>query len=149
MVQIKTALGGIPVQQAMLTDFQTVTPQDSLKQAIGLILSSSQTDFPVVENSRLVGVLTRTEMMRALATHGQDVSVASIMNQDFQIVDANEMLEPAFLRLQNCGCHTMPVTRHGQLVGMLTSDNIGEFLMIQSALGQARQKDSRLVARGA
>jgi Zn-dependent protease/CBS domain-containing protein len=149
MVQIKTALGGIPVEQAMLTDFQTVTPQDSLRQAIGLILSSSQTDFPVVENSRLVGVLTRTEMIRALATLGQDVSVASIMNQDFQIVDANEMLEPAFLRLQTCSCHTMPVTRHGQLVGMLTSDNIGEFLMIQSALGQARQKDSRLVARGA
>jgi len=37
--------------------------------------------------------------------------------------------------VQECGCHTMPVIRNGQLVGLVTMENIGEFLMIQSALG--------------
>ena len=73
--------------------------------------------------------------------------MVSVMRREFQIVDANEMLEPALIRLQTSSCHTMPVTYHGQLVGLLTTDNIGEFLMIQSALSQTRSRDS-LLARG-
>ncbi len=146
MVQMKTALGGIPVGRAMLTDFQALSPQDVLSRAVKMILSGSQTDFPVVEGNAVVGVLTRNDLLAAISRQGQDIPVESIMQRDFQIVDANEMLEPAFIRLQTCGCHTMPVTYRGQLVGLLTSDNIGEFLMIQSALGQTGRRD-RLVAR--
>lgn len=141
MVQMKTALGGIPVRQTMLTDFQTLSPQDSLGQAVRLILSGSQTDFPVVEDGTVVGVLTRNDILAALSYQGQNALVGDVMRREFQVVDANEMLEPAFLRLQTCNCHTMPVTVHGQLVGLLTSDNIGEFLMIQSALRQPRTQD--------
>lgn len=134
MVQMKAALGGIPVSRAMLTDFQVLTPQDTLDRAVALILSGSQTDFPVVENNTPVGVLTRSDIMEALSKQGQRGSVADSMRRDFQIADANEMLESAFIRLQSCSCHTMPVTQSGKLAGLLTSENIGEFLMIQAAL---------------
>lgn len=136
MVQMKNALGGIPVARAMLTDFRAVSARDPLSRAVELILSGSQTDFPVLESGAVVGVLTRNDILGALSRQGQVVSVADIMRRDFQFVDAAEMLEPVFARLQTCNCHTMPVTRGGQLVGLLTSDNIGEFLMIQSALGK-------------
>jgi hypothetical protein len=33
----------------------------------------------------------------------------------------------------------MPVTHGGRLVGLLTMENVGEFLMIQSALETARK----------
>lgn len=136
MVQMKTALGGIPVGRATLTEFQSLSPRDTLSRAVELILRGSQTDFPVVEDKSVVGVLTRSDMLSALSRQGKDVLVGDIMRRDFQMVDANEMLEVAFLRLQTCDCHTMPVTSYGQLIGLLTSDNIGEFLMIQSALSQ-------------
>jgi CBS domain-containing protein len=148
MVQMKTALGGIPVGRAMLTDFQVLSPRDSLGRAVELILSGSQTDFPVVEGNKVVGVLTRSDILAALSRQGQGAPVADNMRREFQIVDANDMLELAFIRLQTCDCRTMPVTSRGQLVGLLTSDNIGEFLMIQSALGQTRKQD-RILARGA
>jgi Zn-dependent protease/CBS domain-containing protein len=141
IVQMKSALGGIPVTRAMLIDFQSVTPRDRLSRAIELTLNGSQTDFPVVENDKVVGVLTRGDMLAVLARQGKDVLVQDIMRRDIQIVNANEMLEPAFARLQACNCHTMPVISRGQLVGLLTSDNIGEFLMIQSALRQAGSQD--------
>ena len=38
------------------------------------------------------------------------------------------------MRLQENGLKTMPVTHNGQLVGLITSENITEFLMIRSAL---------------
>jgi len=140
MVQMKTSLGGIPVGRAMLTDFQVLSPHDLLGHAVKLILSGSQTDFPVVEGDAVIGVLTRRDILAALSRQGEDVPVASVMRREFQTVDANEMLEPAFARLQTCDCHTIPVTSRGQLVGLLTTDNIGEFLMIQSALRQPRGK---------
>lgn len=127
----------------MLTDFQVLSPHDTIGRAAELILSGSQTDFPVLEVNSVLGVLTRSDILAALSGHGKDVIVTGIMRRVIQVVDANEMLEPAFARLQACNCHTMPVISRGQLVGLLTTDNIGEFLMIQSALGGSRvQNDS-------
>jgi predicted transcriptional regulator len=148
MVQMKTALGGIPVAKAMLTDFQVLSPSDTIGRAAELILSGSQTDFPVLEGNAVIGVLTRNDILAALSGQGKEVVVTTIMRRDIQVVDANEMLEPAFARLQTCNCHTMPVISRGQLVGLLTTDNIGEFLMIQSALSQTPIQNNS-IPRGA
>ena len=44
------------------------------------------------------------------------------------------MLESAFAKLKDCNCHTLPVTLNGKLVGLLTMDNLGEYMRIQAAL---------------
>jgi Zn-dependent protease/predicted transcriptional regulator len=142
IAQMKTALGGIPVRRAMLTDFQVLSTDDLVERALKLVVGGSQTDFPVMEGNKVVGVLTRGDILSTLSHQGPGVPVASIMRRDFQIVDADEMLELAFSRLQTCDCRTMPVTHRGQLVGLLTADNIGEFLMIQSAMRQPRAPGS-------
>ena len=36
--------------------------------------------------------------------------------------------------MQACACHTLPVTHNERLVGLLTMDNVGEFLRVQTAL---------------
>ncbi len=83
-----------------------------------------------------MGVLTRGDLVAALANRGQSAPVADVMCRDVQLVEAGEMLEPAFARLQEGKSRTLPVMHEGRLVGLLTSENVGEFLMIQSALGQ-------------
>lgn len=134
MAQMKSALGGIPVGRAMLTDFRTLSVRDSLARAVELILAGSQQDFPVVEDNRVEGVLLRSDLLTALASRGQAVPVAEVMRREFQVVDSSEMLETAFARLQACECHTLPVTHNGRLVGLVTMDNLGEFISIQGAL---------------
>jgi hypothetical protein len=47
----------------------------------------------------------------------------------------SETLDAAFDRLQACGCRTLPVLQNGSLVGLLTMENLAEFLMIQKASG--------------
>jgi hypothetical protein len=59
------------------------------------------------------------------------------MRREFEVVDGAEMLATAFARLQSCNCHTLPVTSRGALVGLLTMENVGEFLLIQSALDRS------------
>lgn len=143
MVQIQSALGGIPVQRAMLTDFRTVSPDDPLERVVELILSGWQQDFPVVEGGRVTGLLTRSDLLNALAQQGLERLVRDVMQREFEVVDATEMLENVLPRLQTCACHSMPVMRGGELVGLLTMDNVGEFVLIQSALDTASRRASR------
>ncbi len=140
VVQIRHALGGIPVSRAMLTDFRTLSPTDRLQVPVDLLLQGSQQDFPVLWADEVLGILTRGDLLAGLAQRGPEATVQEFMRRDFVTTDPLEMLENAFARLQECQCHTMPVIQHGNLVGLLTSDNLGEFMMIQSALEQRRQR---------
>jgi Zn-dependent protease len=134
LVQMKSALAGIPINRAMLTEFRTLAPGDTLGRAVELILQGSQQDFPVLAEGRVVGVLTRADLLKALAQQPQSTRAEAVMRRDFHTVEVGEMLETAFARLHECECHTLPVLRRAQLVGLITSENIGEFLMIQAAL---------------
>jgi len=142
MVQMRTALSGIPVSRAMLTNFQTVAPDDAAKRVLELILAGSQQDFPVVDGGQgggVAGVLLRSDVLKALAQRASDWRVRDVMRREFEVVDAADMLDTALARLQSCNCHTLPVTSRGALVGLLTMENVGEFLLIQSALGRSPQ----------
>jgi predicted transcriptional regulator len=134
MVQMKAALGGIPVRQAMITEFDALQPSDQLKSAVTHILAGFQQDFPVLDGERVVGMLSQADLLQALAQHGQDVTVESVMRREFATADPGEMLENVVLRLQSSPCRCLPVIRNNQLVGIMSQENLGEFLMIQAAL---------------
>ena len=132
MVLMKSALGGIPVSAAMMTTFETLAPGDTLEHVSRLILNGAQQDFPVLNGDQVVGVVTRDGLLKALAQK-DDPAVSEIMHRDVVFADASEMLEKALQRLQTSGCPTLPVLRDRKLAGLLTAENLGEFLMIQGA----------------
>jgi len=135
--QMKAAMAGTPIRAAMLTDFRHLNGDDTLAGAVRLILEGSQQDFPVVERGRVAGILTRADLLVALAGHGKDYPVTAVMRRDFLTTDYTEMLEVAFQRLQECDCHTMPVIHEGRLAGLLTMDNLGEYFLIQAAINKS------------
>jgi Zn-dependent protease len=51
MVQLRSALAGIPILRVMITDFRSLGPDDPLSQAVGHFLEGFQQDFPVVDRS--------------------------------------------------------------------------------------------------
>ena len=132
MVLMKSALGGIPVSAAMMTKFETVVPGDSLEHVSRLTLNGSQRDFPVLDGTRVVGVVTRDSLVKALA-QTKAPTVNEIMHRDIAVADASEMLESALQRLQESACHALPVLRNQELVGLLTAENLGEYLMFENA----------------
>jgi Zn-dependent protease/predicted transcriptional regulator len=147
MVTIKAALGGIPVKRAMMTDFRSLQPNEVLQRAVELILASPQQDFPVLENGRVVGILLSRDLMVALQLRGPDAVVGDVMRRDFLSVDANDMLDAAFGRIQTSECcTTTPVMHHDELVGLLTAENVREFLLIASALGDHRTERAALIS---
>jgi len=145
MVQMRNTIGGIPVTQAMQTRFDTLSPEDRLDRVVNLILAGSQQDFPVVENGELIGVLTRDDFIRALSQQGQNTPVVDVIRRNVPAVDSHDMVETALMRLQESGAKTLPVMHAGRFVGLVTSENITEFLMIRSALKTARATTSPVV----
>jgi Zn-dependent protease len=139
MVQMKSALGGIPVSAAMVTTFATVAPGDSLDRVTKLLLSGSQQDFPVMDTDQVVGILTRDGLVKALSRTDVPL-VRDVMCRDLTFANASDMLESALQRLQGDACRTIPVLRDQQLVGLLTAENLGEFLMIRTALNGRRPR---------
>jgi CBS domain-containing protein len=130
----RSVLGGIPVSRAMITRFETLAPTDTLQRALAHVLAGFQHDFPVVEARRVVGVLTRADLVKGLTQTGADTPVAAAMTSHFDCATASEMLEGAVQRLKASGCPALPVLRDDELVGVLTLENVGEFLMVHSAL---------------
>jgi Zn-dependent protease/CBS domain-containing protein len=137
MVQMRDSISGIPVTNAMQTKFEVLSPSDRLDRVVSLILAGSQQDFPVVEDGQFVGVLTRDDFIRALSQHGQSTQVGEVLRRNIPTVDSHEMVEMALMRLQESGAKTLPVMHRGRFVGLVTSENITEFLMIRSALRTA------------
>jgi Zn-dependent protease len=137
VAHVRQALGGIPVSRAMQTSFASLSPQDTLGRAVALILSGSQQDFPVLQDDQVLGILEREALIKALAAGGQDQPVTGAMRRDLPSVDSHEMVEHALTRLDESHARTLPVTHGGRLTGLITAENITEFLMIRSALKSA------------
>lgn len=134
-VQLRVALEGVPVAEAMMTRFRTLTQSDSLERAIEELLAGSQQDFPVLEGQRVVGMLLRAELVKALKERGRDTTVGSVMRQECATLDEDEPLERALARLRQENCSALPVVRNGALAGLLTLENVGELIMVNTALG--------------
>lgn len=142
MVLMKSVLEGVPVSRAMLTDFSTILPEDTLGKVVDHVLAGDQKDFPAVADGQVVGILKQQALLDGLRKEGEGALVRTVMDEDFMTVDSVEMLDKAFTRLNDCACPIMPVLNDGKLVGLLTMDNIREFIRIQSMLAY----DNRLVS---
>jgi Zn-dependent protease len=139
MVRVAAALDGIPAARAMVTGFTVVSPDDPLGSAVDHTLAGWQQDFPVVQGDRVVGILTQADLLKGLTQRGRDALIREVMRTDFRTVDASEMMETVFQRMQGCACHTLPVVDRGRLVGLVTTQNVGELVAIESALTAGRR----------
>lgn len=128
---------GVAVRQAMITRFVELGPDDTLGRAVEELLAGSEQDFPVVDNASIVGILTRKRLLKALAERDRDARVGDVLETDCFAVEDTAMLEEAFQRMAEAKCSTVPVVRGGRLVGLLTLENVGELMMISSALEKA------------
>lgn len=134
MVRMKSSLSNVTVSRAMITHFSTLSPADTLAKAVNLVLSGSQEDFPVVDNGRLIGMVRKNDLLLALSRGDINGYAKNAMNTEIQTTSPDELLKRAIVLLQNKEFNAIPVVKSGTLVGLLTRDNINEYLLMNNAL---------------
>jgi len=150
MVHVQSLLRGVPVRAAMITQFRALAPDEPLSRVVEDLLAGYQHDFPVLDQGQIVGLVTRADVLAALAQQGQEARVGEIMRRDCGAVDDGEMLENAFRRMREGACGTLPVVHDGTVIGMLNLENVGEWMMIQTAFANlhGRTDGDKLFAAG-
>jgi Zn-dependent protease/CBS domain-containing protein len=134
VTQTQSKLAGVTVERAMLTQFDTLSPINSLRYMSHLVVAGSQQEFPVVENGRPIGLVTRADLFQALTQYGSLGFVSQAMRRDFVTIEAADQLAAAAEKLQTGQVRSLIVLRDGQLAGLLTLENVQEFALIQAAL---------------
>ena len=135
-VSMREALAGAPVSLAMITDFQTVRGTSRLSEAVELVLAGTQRDFPVIDETgrTIIGILSYDQLMSGLNAFGNFGTVDQAMTTRFETADAREMLDGAYERLQGSSAPVLPILHDGNLVGVLTAENVAEYVMLRGAL---------------
>jgi stage IV sporulation protein FB len=121
---------GLPLRAAMITDFRTLPHGSTMRDAADLLVSTSQQDFPVVHGDTVIGLLDRTSFVRGVASEGGEALVSSVMNRNFVRLDPEMDLAEALPALSEAGPCAL-VMDGEKLVGLLTPENISEFLLLR------------------
>ena len=133
MEKLHAALRGVSVGEAMVAEFQTLAPDTPLDTAARRLATGFQHDFPIVDGGRVLGVLTRRDILRGLAAHRPNLTVAELMHRRYATARAADGLEGVLERLPSDGSSVI-VFRDDQLVGLLDPEHVGELVAVRSSI---------------
>jgi Zn-dependent protease/CBS domain-containing protein len=139
-VETRAAGDGLQVSQMMVTDFRTIPVYATIGDAVELLLSGEQREFPVLDNNgKIEGILTRDNLIRGLSKVGPGGAVSEAMTQGVPQVPPTLGFQDALERLRSSRLPALPVVdAAGGLIGLLTSDNITDLLLVQRATPEGR-----------
>ena len=130
--EVSEVADDVPVRDAMVRDFVTLSVGDTLQHAADRLLAGTQQDFPVLAGDDIAGVLSRTQLLHGLARHGPGALIAAEMTQDPVVAGPDDLLESCLFRQD--GVNRAPILVRdgdGRLVGMLTVDNLMEYFTLR------------------
>ena len=122
-VMFQSVVETVRMEDIMLTDFSTLSPADTLEDALNKAIHSLQDDFPVVRGGDLVGVINRQTIVERLRREGNDY-VQGAMSKAFEIASRTESLASAFRKLTGRGLTLIPIVDQERLVGIVTLQNL-------------------------
>ncbi len=122
-VVFQSVLESVRMEDVMLTGFSTLSPADTLEDALHKAVHTLQDDFPVVRGTDMVGVISKQRIVEALRRGGNGY-VQSAMVRVFEIAQRTDSLGSAFRKLGGRGLGMIPVVDQERLVGIVTMQNL-------------------------
>ncbi|MDJ0826681.1 MAG: site-2 protease family protein [Rhodobacter sp.] len=137
-VAMREAVRGVAAQAAMITEFEALAPEDTAQAASNSLLRTTQSEFPVLDaHGRPLGVLTRADIFKAATEGATGGLVGDMMHAALPQVALGAPLEKALRALYQDRAPAVAVTGPtGAMIGYITRENLGEFLVLSAAPGR-------------
>src|SRR5579871_174490 len=139
-VIFQSVLDSVKLEEVMLTEFATLSPADTLVEALDKAVHSLQDDFPVVRGSDMVGVISRQRILEALRVEGNGY-VQAVMNKLFEVSARQESLASAFRKLTSRNLSIIPVVEDERLVGIVTLQNLMHSMALLAESRKLRREE--------
>jgi Zn-dependent protease/predicted transcriptional regulator len=140
MVRMRSLLKELDVEDVMSRDFAVLAPHATVADGLRMVYQTGQDDFPVMDGDRFAGLVSRAEMVSASNNLGTDITIADVMNADVPIVSPQEKVAHVYEEMMSEGHTSFPVVQGGQLVGLLSPENISRYILVQSSLKSPRRR---------
>ena len=122
-VMFQSVVETVRMRDVMLTEFSTLSPSDTLADALYKAIHSLQDEFPVVRGVNLVGVVSKQSILQALRSDGNGY-VQSVMSRAFQVAEPDDSLGLMIRRIAGGRMSLVPVAEEGRIVGIVTWQNL-------------------------
>ena len=133
----------LSVRDVMSTDLVTVRPAESVRRAYEIMRDRRIRHLPVIENDRLVGILSDRDLRPILLSPGlTGASVAELMSEALTTIAPDASVEDAasLLVVRKIGC--LPVVEGDRLVGIVTeTDLLAVLVELLGLLSQSTRLD--------
>jgi CBS domain-containing protein len=146
-VESKAVLRNILAEQVLTSNAVNLYTSERVDRAVELIMSSYQTDYPVLDLSgRFVGVLTRARLIYALKEVGPEARIVDVMvkAEEIPVCSPTQDLSVIWELMVTKGSRVVAIKRANQLLGLLTLDDISEVFQVYGAklAGPGRPADA-------
>lgn len=122
-VLFQSVVDTVRMKDVMLTEFSTLSPSDTLEDALQKAIHTLQDEFPVVRGPQLVGVVSKNLILEALRSDGNGY-VQSVMSRGFQVAQPEDSLGSMIRRMAGGHMGLIPVAESGRIIGIVTLQNL-------------------------
>ena len=129
-VQVRSASLGALASDLMIRRFDTLRADESVERAGQALIHTHQLEFLIVDAlGGLQGVLTKDQIAAAIRKGPSNVAIGGIMDRDVPVVSPLHLADHVVQLLQS-GAPAVAVVDGGELVGMITLDNVLEYVLL-------------------
>ncbi|HEU5348667.1 MAG TPA: site-2 protease family protein [Ktedonobacterales bacterium] len=149
-MMLESLLRGVRVADVMRPVTTSVPPTLSLRQLTdGYLLPLGLRAVPVVQDERLLGLMTLAEVRRVPRERWEETPIEYVMIplERLHIVSPEQSLNEVLPMMVRQDINQMPVIQDGRLVGMISRDSIIRFIEVRRSLG-LEETEQRAMGRG-
>jgi Zn-dependent protease/predicted transcriptional regulator len=131
--EVNKLLNSFRVGDAMMHDYIIFKNEDTLGKVAKVLLDGQEEQFLVARNKNISGIITSREILQGLAEFGENIPVSRVMIKDFLFLDPGMLLDEAYNLMLTKDVTIFPVIAEEKLLGILTIENVIEFVMVINA----------------